>query len=222
MLLHVTFSCGYVCRVLAFVFGVKEYAMGALRLFGMISAICLVAGCATLNEAECRNVDWSDLGFSDGVRGFNQNRIEQHQRACARHDLPVNPRAYLAGWTKGIPRFCTMQNGYEHGRAGKRYANSCPAALAGPFEAAYRPAKRLADAEEDVIQLKDEIDRLRDDRDALVKSEDKGAEERAEDLRKDIRRARRDLRRAEREERRAREALFLFLRDNPGIKAVPR
>lgn len=192
--------------------------MRLIHLALIVGAGAVLTGCATLDEGECRTVDWQTLGDSDGVRGYPQSRIGDHAKACSKHDIAVDQTAYFAGWAVGIQRFCTPQSGYNHGIDGKRYANSCPSNLAGAFESAYRPAKRAHDAEDDVRDLERSIDDLVTDLVVLNSSDDPKQRERAAAVSKQLSRERSELRRARREEDRARDALTRFLRSNPSIQ----
>ncbi len=117
-----------------------------------------LSACATLNENECQTIDWKQLGDSDGSQGHGQTRIAQHSKACEKHGLPINTAAYNEGWGVGIARYCTSQNGFNIGRRGAAHKGTCPSDLAGPFEAAYRPAFKLARAESRVTGIQNDID----------------------------------------------------------------
>lgn len=137
----------------------KLLVSGAV-LGGLLS---LLAACATLNEDECKTVNWQQLGDIDGAAGHPATRIAKHHKACEKHKLTVDPVAYERGWQGGIARFCTPQNGFSLGRRGGNYNNSCPSEFAGAFVSAYRPARALHDAESDLQSAESEFDRaLRD------------------------------------------------------------
>lgn len=113
---------------------------------GFLGAVLVLSACATLNEDECKTVDWRQLGDIDGSQGHQSTRIAQHSKACDKHGLPVNVPAYNDGWNAGISRYCVPQNGYDLGRRGASYRGSCPSQFATDFERAYHPAKGLHDA----------------------------------------------------------------------------
>ena len=118
-----------------------------------------LSACATLNESECQTVDWRQLGDSDGSQGHGQTRIAKHAKACKKHGIPIGTAAYNEGWRAGISRYCTPQNGYNIGRRGATHAGTFPSDLAGPFEAAYRPAFNLGRAENRVSEVQSGIDK---------------------------------------------------------------
>lgn len=188
-----------------------------MRFFVAGAALAVLASCATLTEEQCQTVDWQDLGQRDGAAGHHQARIGDHLKACLRHDLPVNQTAYAAGWSKGIVGFCTAQNGYNHGRAGNFYAESCPADIAAPFEATYGPAKRVHDTEDALRRADAKVEDLLDQIQQVIGSEDPEAEAKLTELRSDLLTARSARQRAKHQAEDARRALDLYLRANPEI-----
>jgi signal transduction histidine kinase len=145
----------------------------ALRLSTVLLAFAALASCATLNEDECRSVDWTQLGQQDGVAGHPSSYIDNHRSACAEHKLPVDEQQWSAGWEQGIRLFCTPQNGLIHGREGRSYANSCPMEVKTDFEGAYSVSKALYDARNSRDRLQRELDSLLDARDKAEKPEDR-------------------------------------------------
>ncbi|WP_295811846.1 DUF2799 domain-containing protein [uncultured Nitratireductor sp.] len=147
-----------------------------MRSTGLIAGLAFMlslSACATLNESECESVNWSELGRNDGAAGRNISHVQQHRKACAKFDLPVDENAWRTGWEEGIRRYCTPQNGLSKGRDGRSYANSCPSDVAAGFESAYRVGKRVHDARSDYDRLKRELERLYDDLDDAAKGEER-------------------------------------------------
>ena len=108
-----------------------------------IALLVVLAGCASLDKAECVNADWYTIGLEDGARGRSIERLGQHRRACAEHRVTPDPERYLAGRSEGLKSFCTPQRGYASGRAGQAFAEVCPAELAGAFAAGWREGRDL-------------------------------------------------------------------------------
>jgi hypothetical protein len=133
-----------------------------LRTGALAAGLIALSACATLDEDQCRTVDWSQLGYDDGQAGRNSSYIDQHRRACERHGLPVSAEQWREGWESGILRYCTPQNGLNEGLAGRSYANSCPAEVRAGFEDAYRVGKRVHDARSERDRLTRELDDLLD------------------------------------------------------------
>ena len=69
---------------------------------GAVACVALAAltSCATLNEEECRTVDWYTLGQQDGAAGRTEGHLNEHRRACADHKLPVDEGQWRTGWER--------------------------------------------------------------------------------------------------------------------------
>lgn len=138
-------------------------------------ALIALSSCATLNEDQCREVSWEQLGYDDGQAGRHSSHVDLHRQACQRYNITVNASEWRQGWDSGIRQFCTPQNGLNEGRAGRSYANSCPADVRAGFEDAYRVAKAVHDArtaaERQNRELDDLLRKLREteDRDEMRK-----------------------------------------------------
>lgn len=130
-----------------------------------------VAGCATLNEGECRTGDWRQLGYVDGLKGYAMSRLAEHGEACARYGVVPDRTGWQLGYVEGQARYCTARNGYEQGRDGKGYANVCPPATDGAFRPAWEDGRRVA-ALLDTLKRID--DRLRDIADTLAEDDRRG------------------------------------------------
>ena len=113
----------------------------------------LVSGCATLNKSECREADWQTIGLEDGAKGHPLTYIGNHRKACAEHGVKPDLDQYRVGHQAGLTRFCTPDNGFKQGRAGRGYNNVCPAELEGQFLAGYDTGRELH-------ELKSEIDHM--------------------------------------------------------------
>jgi outer membrane murein-binding lipoprotein Lpp len=130
--------------------------MNKYRLVPFIVAATLVSGCATLNKSECREADWQTIGLEDAAKGHPLTYIGNHRKACAEYGVKPDLDQYRAGHQVGLARFCTPDNGFKQGRAGRGYNNVCPVELEGQFLAGYDTGRELH-------ELKSEIDhKLRD------------------------------------------------------------
>jgi hypothetical protein len=128
---------------------------------GVLAAgLVVLSACATLNEDQCRDANWQQLGYDDGQAGRHASHIDLHRQACQRHNLPIQAEEWRAGWEIGIRQYCTPQNGLNEGRAGRSYANSCPDDLRADFEDAYRVAKAVHDARSTVDRENRAMDEL--------------------------------------------------------------
>ena len=122
---------------------------------------CALAGCASLDRDECRNADWYAIGLEDGARGRPVERLGDHRRACAAHNVAPNTDRYLAGRSEGLKSFCTFEHGYTHGRSGQTYAGACPRELAGGFVAGYERGRELYQLHRRHDEVEKEIVRIK-------------------------------------------------------------
>lgn len=178
--------------------------MGIVKKATLIVGVCLSLGlfssCATLDENQCRAVDWNTLGTKDGEQGRSADYIGQHRKACERHKLPVDEQSWRSGWERGIRAYCTPENGLFVGRGGQSYTNSCPTELKAGFEEAYRVARTLRDAESRLSRVRDQVEQLMK-AEASAKTREEAAKIRQQiaERRADLFRAESDVRDAERE-----------------------
>ena len=76
--------------------------MPKLLLLGLAP---LLAGCAGMNEAECRAADWYRLGERDALVYAIHPQIEQYAQQCGRHGVRAEAPRYMAGWRDGYSEF---------------------------------------------------------------------------------------------------------------------
>ncbi len=121
--------------------------------------ILIGAGCASLDRDECVTADWYGVGLEDGARGRPVERLGDHRRACAKHNVTPDAARYVAGRNDGLKSFCTYERGYSEGRAGNAYAAACPEPSS--FLAGYQRGRelhelhrRLAEVDKDIARTK--------------------------------------------------------------------
>jgi hypothetical protein len=127
--------------------------MNIYRFVPCLLAAALVSGCATLNKSECRKADWEMIGLEDGAKGHPLTYIGNHRKACAEYGVKPDLDQYRVGHQAGLTRYCTPDNGFKQGRAGRGYNNVCPAELEGQFLSGYDTGRELH-------ELKSEIDQM--------------------------------------------------------------
>ena len=145
--------------------------------------------CATLEKDECAVANWFELGRADGERGRGVKREARYREDCAKFGLPIDGDSYRSGWTLGIRRFCTPENGFELGLKGRFYSDSCPANLEAQFEGPYDLGRSINNLDEKLETTQIKIDEINLQLDA-------------EGLPRELRRSLRLERRALREDRR--------------------
>ncbi len=109
----------------------------------LLAVLLLLAGCATMNEDECRSADWYSVGFEDGAHGRPTSYIGNHREACAEYGISPRADSYRDGWNQGIRNYCTPRNGYQEGMYGRSRGAECPADLAYEFNDAYQYGQHI-------------------------------------------------------------------------------
>ena len=99
----------------------------------IVGILFLLSGCATLNQSECLNADWSIIGIEDGAMGRLESYIGNHRSACAKFGVTPDLASYQTGHDQGIRQYCTERNGFARGRSGNRYNGVCPPDLERAF-----------------------------------------------------------------------------------------
>jgi len=92
----------------------------------MVASLAITAACASLSEDECRNGDWSSIGYHDGQNGRPLSRLDEHRKACLPYGTRPDTRAYEKARERGLNFYCTPANGLAVGRRGEYYAGVCP------------------------------------------------------------------------------------------------
>lgn len=114
-----------------------------MRILALLAASLLLGACASLDKAQCVNANWYAIGMEDGARGRTLDRLGEHRRACAEHNVQPDAERYAAGRNEGLKSFCTYDQGFRVGRAGNAYAGVCPEPAARDFLAGYQHGREL-------------------------------------------------------------------------------
>lgn len=110
---------------------------------GMALLIVALSGCASMSSEECINSDWAAIGYEDGSNGHGTDKFGSRRKACAKHGVTADFRAYQEGRDEGLVEFCQPSRGFNHGANGRAYNGVCDAALEGDFLDAYRVGSQL-------------------------------------------------------------------------------
>ncbi|WP_372626311.1 DUF2799 domain-containing protein [Arsukibacterium sp.] len=105
----------------------------------------LMTGCAGMDKSQCLTADWRTIGFEDGANGKPETAIATYRQECADHGVTPELNAYRLGHRAGSERFCTRVNGFNVGKRGASYQNSCMPDLEADFLPGYRDGKTLYD-----------------------------------------------------------------------------
>ena len=87
-------------------------------------------------------------GHADGQRTYCTGELGENDATLGKLSAPLCApvpvgNAYQTGYAMGLIQFCTARSGYEFARLGGTYRNTCPADLAGPFQAGLRMGTEL-------------------------------------------------------------------------------
>ncbi|HUF21744.1 MAG TPA: DUF2799 domain-containing protein [Burkholderiales bacterium] len=108
-----------------------------------LAAMLLLGGCASMSSDECLMSDWHTVGYEDGSRGYAADRLGSHRKACAKHSVAPDLRAYQAGREEGLQQFCQPSRGFSLGASGGQYGGVCNDYLEPAFLEAYRSGYHL-------------------------------------------------------------------------------
>ncbi|HUQ76341.1 MAG TPA: DUF2799 domain-containing protein [Burkholderiales bacterium] len=122
-------------------------------------SLVVLAGCASLDREECVSADWYSIGLEDGARGRAIERLGDHRRACAKHNIAPDGERYLIGRTEGLRSFCTYERGYAEGRAGHAYGAACPQPAS--FLAGYNRGREIHEVQRQLEQVEREVAQTR-------------------------------------------------------------
>lgn len=76
-----------------------------LRTSALLLAVsALVAGCAGMGDAQCRDANWYDVGFRD-ARFKLQSQADVYAQQCAAHGVKVDAARYEQGLREGRYEF---------------------------------------------------------------------------------------------------------------------
>jgi hypothetical protein len=109
----------------------------------LVTLALAASGCASMSSDECAMSDWSAVGFEDGARGYTTERFSGHRKACAKHGVTADFRAYQEGRDEGLVQFCQPSRGYNLGVNGGSYNGVCDVAMEEEFLDAYRVGHQL-------------------------------------------------------------------------------
>jgi len=137
-------------------------------ILGVLLAL-VAGGCATLDKSECREADWNIIGLEDGAKGRLLSYIGNHRKACAEYGIKPDLAQYELGHANGLKQFCTADNGFSQGRAGRTYNNVCPPALRGQFLAGYRTGHELHALSSDIERMQEDVRTMQTELDASTK-----------------------------------------------------
>jgi len=60
-----------------------------------------LAGCVSMDAAECRGANWFDIGYRDGLAGLQWTTDAIYENQCSRHGVTLDADEYRKGWQDG-------------------------------------------------------------------------------------------------------------------------
>jgi hypothetical protein len=123
--------------------------------FAGLLLILVCSACSTMSPEQCRNADWRQIGYTDGVEGYPGSRIQDHASACASSDVTPDLSAYLAGRADGLKLYCQPEKGFDVGRRGRPdNAGDCPEPMRAVFLDQYQRGRQINAIESEINNLR--------------------------------------------------------------------
>ncbi|MCB0379117.1 MAG: DUF2799 domain-containing protein [Bdellovibrionales bacterium] len=136
----------------------------------------LLISCQSLPLAKskgiCENLDWFEIGRSDGVQGLPSLKWQERQKACKGFS-ESNHQSYINGWYAGVDRFCSPSHGFTYGKTGLKYLDVCPTRLEEAFLQAYRKGLKVFLYESANERIAEELRNLSSQRETLAEADKK-------------------------------------------------
>ena len=117
-----------------------------LCLLQVVFVVLVLTSCAAMSKEDCWATDWFMKGTRDGTEGHPATQFRVYEEACMEHSILLsadNRTDYQKGLQKGYETYCTSNNGYYLGYAGKGHKGVCPVHLRQDFNHAYSIGEEL-------------------------------------------------------------------------------
>lgn len=149
-----------------------KYSAGSGSFFsitgtGCLLLIAMLSGCATMDREQCQVADWHLVGYQDGVLGKTGATIGEYSRDCAGYAVVPDLDAWRAGRDEGLLQYCTRDNGFRLGQAGRSYNSVCPPPNETAFRSGYEEGHTLYLARAKVSKIHSKIYKRRYEIDVL-------------------------------------------------------
>jgi len=124
-----------------------------------LACLALLSGCSTLNEQECRSVDWYQLGLQDGQQGKPADLLNEHKESCKRYGILPDRSQYLNGRNAGLVEYCQLGNAFRAGLNGDEYKGVCPLDVDAEFRRYNAAALEVYNSKKQVEDIDGQISR---------------------------------------------------------------
>lgn len=128
-----------------------------MRYLFLLTALALLAACATLDENQCRAGNWYDIGLNDGANGRSNDYIFEHAKACNEFGIAPKAAPWRKGRTEGLKQYCTVSNAYRIGQRGQHLNSVCSGENLSRLERANDRGLRWHDIERRIRDAEREI-----------------------------------------------------------------
>ncbi len=133
------------------------------KLVLCLAAVLGLSACGSVKIEEkkfaCQELDWFEIGRSDGLQGLNSMAYESKKTSCDGFSDTEHEK-YVNGWYAGVDQFCTPNQGFAYGRTGRKYFNICPTAKETAFLKSYRKGLKVYLYEKDNQKITDELQKI--------------------------------------------------------------
>lgn len=135
------------------------------NLLFLVAGALVILSCQSVeiveNKNQCTQMDWFEIGRSDGVQGLQSMAYESKKDSCEGFSKNEHEK-YVAGWYAGVDEFCQGNHGFSYGRSGKKYLNICPPSREDNFLRHYRKGMKVFLYEKDNQRITDELQKITD------------------------------------------------------------
>lgn len=130
----------------------------AVRFILSILLLSQLAACAVISKKECLSGNWYRIGYMVGANGERElnDSLAKKERACAKHQVQLDHKQFMAGHQRGIDFFCDPYNAVQHGidgRAKLMLEQVCPEKNHPGFSENFRAGFKLHQLNQDVYRV---------------------------------------------------------------------
>lgn len=109
-----------------------------MKIFIYLGLATMLSGCGgNVKEFPCTGQNWAAFGYKMGAEGRSVHEFDAHRKYCGANLENGAVKAYLDGYTLGIMKYCTYDNGYTTGAKNEPLNEHCPAEVRASFVQGY-------------------------------------------------------------------------------------
>ncbi|MEM7645382.1 MAG: DUF2799 domain-containing protein [Pseudomonadota bacterium] len=120
-------------------------------------------GCSSIELTQslyqCQQLDWFELGRSDGVQGRDSMGWKIRKDSCESFQS-IHHESYVTGWYTGVDEFCSVPNAFVFGQTGQKYRRICPQKKEAAFLLAYQQGLKIYRFEKENKEISEELRKL--------------------------------------------------------------